>query len=242
MSEIQTSFKRYEKKFLLTPQQYDAIQPEFQQYMAEDAYGLHTICNIYYDTPTYALIRASVEKPAYKEKFRLRSYGIPTDDSTIFAEIKKKCNGIVYKRRVAAPRAPMEAFLAGADLEGENVQIQREIRWMLGLYQPDPKVFLAYDRRAFAGREDPELRVTFDWNIRWRTTDLSLYAGDAGQPVLDRDLIVMEVKLTDAAPLWLARLLSEHQIYPTTFSKYGRCYLQHIAPQEFQKGRLLYAQ
>ena len=40
--------------------------------------------------------------------------------------------------------------------------------------------------------------------------------------------VLMEIKLSDAAPLWLARLLSEERIFPTGFSKYGTCYKEHI--------------
>ena len=47
--------------------------------MSVDSYGKHTIGNVYYDTDTYELITRPVEKPKYKEKFRIRSYGIPRE-------------------------------------------------------------------------------------------------------------------------------------------------------------------
>ena len=68
--------------------------------MKEDAFGSYTICNIYYDTPDWRLIRASLEKPAYKEKLRVRSYGVPTETDRVFVELKKKFDGVVYKRRI----------------------------------------------------------------------------------------------------------------------------------------------
>lgn len=75
MAAIQYSFQRHEKKFLLTPEQYRAILPLLAERMEADRYGEYTICSLYYDTPAFDLIRASVQKPPYKEKFRLRSYG-----------------------------------------------------------------------------------------------------------------------------------------------------------------------
>lgn len=229
MPNIQYSFKRYEKKFILTKKQYEKLIPFLKEWVLEDEYGRHTVCNIYFDTDSYELIRNSIDKPPYKEKFRLRSYGTPGSDEYIFAEIKKKFDGVVYKRRVAATPKEIHDFLNGSQITHEDGQIQREIRWFLGKYKITPKVFIAYERIAFVGKGEKELRITFDQNIRWRTDNLDLRFGNIGQPVLSDDFIVMEVKVPQAFPLWLASLLSEHQIYTTSFSKYGVCYSKHIA-------------
>lgn len=87
--EIQYSFKRYEIKFLLKPEQFQILYGELQKHMQEDVYGVYPICNVYFDTPDYRLIRRSLDKPVYKEKFRLRSYGPISEEDEMFAEIKK---------------------------------------------------------------------------------------------------------------------------------------------------------
>ena len=96
----QTVFNRYEKKYLMPETVYEELRTQLKPYMEEDQYGLHTICNIYYDTPDDLLIRRSIEKPKYKDKLRLRSYGIPGLDSKVFLEIKKKYRKVVNKRRI----------------------------------------------------------------------------------------------------------------------------------------------
>lgn len=239
---VQYSFKRYEKKFLLTPEQYEEILPALSERMKADKYGVHTICNIYYDTENYDLIRNSVERPAYKEKFRLRSYGVPDDRSVIFAEIKKKSDGVVYKRRVDGAPSEILDFVSEGSLLDKDKQIQREIQWFLQVNEPVPKVFIGYDRIAFCGREDKELRVTFDRNIRWRTDRLDLRMGDDGEPVTSDNRIVMEVKTPAAIPLWLVKMLSDNGIYPASFSKYGTCYQKHILPNWYKKGSFSYAE
>jgi len=233
MGEIQHSFQRYEKKFLLTEGQYRRLLPRVEERMRWDDYRDYTICSVYYDTDAFDLIRASLQRPPYKEKFRLRSYGVPGEGDRIFGEIKKKFDRVVYKRRVAAVPGEMERFLAGGELSHESPQIQREIHWFLQTHPIAPKVFLAYDRAALAGREDPGLRVTFDRNLRWRDDDLDLRAGDHGRPVLEEGLIVMEMKFSQAAPLWLVRLLGQEGAYPTSFSKYGTCYQRHLAARVY---------
>lgn len=239
LERIQHTFERIEKKYVLTEAKAAQVIDRLAPWMTQDRYGWHTIRNIYYDTADYALIRRSVDKPVYKEKFRLRGYGGPGDDQVVFAELKKKYRGVVYKRRVAGTGEEMDRLLRGGWLEREDPQTQREIHHFLSVWQLEPRVFIGYERDAFFGWEDPLLRVTFDRHIRWREDCLTLSAGDAGTLILPEDPVIMEVKMAAAAPLWMARLFSELGIRPTGFSKYGACYLRHIAPFFLMKARNL---
>ncbi len=223
----QYSFKRYEKKFVLTKKQFEKLLPVVEEHMKLDQYGLHTICNIYYDTDDYRLIRTSLDKPPYKEKFRLRCYGIAKDDTPIFAEIKKKFDNIVYKRRISARHDDIKLFLAGNNVKNENAQIQKEIHWFLHTNPIAPKVFIGYDRMAYYSEEDDTLRMTFDQNLRFRTDELDLLKGDRGELILEDNDVIMEVKIAKAVPLWLAKAFSELEIYHTSFSKYGTFYRKH---------------
>lgn len=100
---FQTVFKRYELKYMLTLEQKAKVLAAMEPYMELDKYGRTTIRNIYYDTDTYLLIRRSIEKTAYKEKLRIRSYSRADKDSTVFVELKKKYQSVVYKRRISLP-------------------------------------------------------------------------------------------------------------------------------------------
>ena len=225
---VQTSFERVEKKYLLTPAQFRMLFRALTPYMKVDQYGLHTIENVYFDTPDYALIRYSLTGPVYKEKFRVRSYGTPDQTSPVFAEIKKKYKGIVYKRRVAMPCWQLPGFLKGCTLQDADPQIQRELHYMLSQREIAPRCFIGYDRIAMYGIEDPDFRLTFDQRLRWRTDALDLRAGDRGLLVLDDERIVLEIKFQRSAPMWLSRMLSNMGIFPVSFSKYGTCYQKHL--------------
>ena len=228
---IQCCFERYEKKYCLTLSQQRFLLERMAPYMKKDAYGAYTICNIYYDTPDWRLIRTSLEKPVYKEKLRIRSYGVPEDGGKVFVELKKKYDGVVYKRRVTMAPGQAVPFLAGALPEDAFGQIGREIAWFQQFYHARPSVFIAYDRLAFAGVDDSELRITFDTDLRWRDTDLDLRLGDHGTPIGDPGMILMEIKIPGVCPLWLSHLLSQTGVFPISFSKYGSCYQSHILPK-----------
>lgn len=225
MSAVQEIFKRVEKKYLVTDEQQDEIIRIMAGKAAADHYGLTTICNIYYDTPDHLLIRTSMEKPVYKEKLRIRSYGVPDKDGKVFVEHKKKYQGIVYKRRVDMSLIDSYEFVNFGVRPNKNPQIEKEIDYFLHFYKGiAPAMYLSYDRIAFAGIKDPELRITFDGNITYREEELRLEKGVWGEKLLDPHMRIMEIKIPNAMPLWLSMLLDQLKIYPASYSKYGEAY------------------
>lgn len=221
----QTVFKRYETKYFLTKEQEAQFLRRIEGKMAMDKYGEHNICNIYFDTPDFDLARRSIAKPVYKEKLRLRSYGVPEGPrSKVFVEIKKKFEGVVYKRREEMSLAEAEQYLYEGIHPEKDTQILREIDWFLKTNPVLPQVYLAYDRRAFAGIENPDFRLTLDRNIRARRSKLHLAEGSVGEAILPENVTLMEVKIPGVMPLWMAEILSDLKIYPASFSKYGTYY------------------
>lgn len=220
----QTVFNRVEKKYKLSEEKYRQFLERLLYYMEIDQFGKHTINNIYYDTQDDLLIRRSIEKPKYKEKLRLRSYGTPGLLDSVFLEIKKKYNGIVNKRRIELPLQFAYDYLNYGIHPFDATQILNEMDYFLSLYELTPKLCLAYERIALFGKEDPEFRVTFDTNIRSRTEDLHLEHGSHGILLFNNHTYLMEVKITNSTPLWFTKLLSEYEIYNVSFSKYGSVY------------------
>ena len=223
------SFKRFEKKFIITKEQYDELTQILSNYMNLDKYCRegknYNIYNIYYDTLNNDVIRHSISKPYYKEKLRLRSYGTPTsEDSKVFLEIKKKYKGVVGKRRVVITLKELYKYLKRGIYPNCDKQIMREIDYCFKHYKLKPKLFLAYDREAYYFKDDNNFRITFDYNIRSRVDKLKLELGDFGDLLLDEDVYVMEIKTLGALPLWFIKILNDNKIYPTSFSKYGKIY------------------
>lgn len=224
-------FKRLEKKYLITSQQYYALTEALSEHIVPDKFGKSTINNIYFDTPNYRLIRASIEKPTvYKEKLRIRSYGVPTPESYVFIELKKKYKGIVYKRRVDMTYDEAIRYLYMHQAPPSPTQVTAEIDTFMRFYQNlRPAVSLFYDRMAYYSKDDPELRLTFDTNIRFRNRELDLSRGDYGTVILDESQYILEIKCVDSMPLWLTHELDRLKIYPSPYSKYGTAYKHMLA-------------
>lgn len=228
MNNIMT-FKRREIKYLLDDDEYNSLKERLQARLVEDEHGMSTICNIYYDTPDFRIIRKSLEKPVYKEKLRLRSYGTAGAEDKVFVELKKKYNGIVYKRRETLTLAQSDEYLAGHTKAPYDTQIFREIDWFRDYYgNLKPAMYISYEREAYYSLENPDLRITFDRNIMYRSYNLSLAAGVEGESILEPGQHLMELKAGGAIPVWLTKVLDELGIYPASFSKYGRAYLSQV--------------
>ncbi len=220
--------KRYELKYLMSAEQTEYLREKLVGHMQVDKYGLCSIASLYYDTPTFQLIRTSVEKPAFKEKIRLRSYGIATDSSPVYLELKRKAYGIVYKRRVESTIPLVNRFFAGEGDICAGGQINREITTFRDFYRTlVPACLIIYDRTAYF-EPDGDLRLTIDQNPRYRADDLTLTKSMEGISLLKEGWTILEVKVQGAMPLWLSSILSEGRIYKGSFSKYGEAYRQQL--------------
>ena len=229
-------FKRYEIKYKITEFQYEALMNVIKPHMREDEHGRSTIMSLYCDTPDNLLIRRSIEHPEYKEKVRLRSYGTAADDDKVFVELKKKYDGVVYKRRLKihacdAPylfggdSAMAERIMAGDGNKYRKSQIAAEIAYAIERYPGlAPAMMICYEREAWYCNYDSDLRITFDRNVRWRTDDLDLRSGTGGHRILPEGVVLMEIKTSKAMPIWLTDALSAGKIYKASFSKYGKSY------------------
>lgn len=230
------TFERIEQKYMLTENEYKALRKRLEGYAQVDKYGKTTICNIYYDTPEDLLVRRSNEKPFYKEKVRVRSYGTPSENSTVFVELKKKYGGVVYKRRVDMTLAQSERFTKYGEMQGRNLQIEKELAYCFKLYKGlQPALYLCYDRVAMYGTDDSSIRITFDSNVLYRDHTLDLSKGAWGKELLNKGDRIMEIKIAGSMPMWLVRILDDLKIYPTSFSKYGVAYNRELLEKMTKK-------
>ncbi len=229
-------FNRREVKYMLTDDDRDALLETLEIHMEGDPFNKggkpYKICNLYLDTPADELIVKSLEKPVFKEKIRLRSYGTVPLDGKVFLESKKKFNGVVNKRRTNfILQDAYEYFDSGKIPENPrmNAQVMREIDYIMHFYPLKPKVFISYDRWAFFEKGNYDFRLTLDKNIQTRRTDLRLDSPAYGEQLLEEGKWLMEAKAFKAFPLWFVKFLSSRKIFSSSFSKYGSEYRRFLS-------------
>lgn len=221
---MEKSFKRYEIKYLITINQYINLMNYLSDKVEKDVFYKSTIYNVYYDTDNFELIRKSIGKPIYKEKLRIRSYDKPTLHSSVYVELKKKYDYIAYKRR---EKIAYKYILNNSFLECAETQIDKEIKYFNDFYGGlPPKMFLSYEREAYYFKDDKQIRITFDTNIKYRTENVNLLSSISDIKLLPNNLVLMELKVPFSIPYNLAKYLSSEKIFKRPFSKYGTAYKQ----------------
>lgn len=238
------TFKRYEKKYIITKETLDKIMPVLLEYMELDPYctdgGEYRIYSIYYDTANHDIIRHNSSKPIYKEKMRVRSYYDNRDpEDKVFMEIKKKSEGVGNKRRIKLRIKEIEPFVNDGVLPETrdylSSQVARELQYFLKKNKVAPALYVQYDRLAMFGKEDKDFRMTFDRNVRTRRHHFEFGEREDDELLLPEGQYIMEIKILGAMPLWLTKLLSENGLFSRGFSKYGVKY-----KREAQEHRLKY--
>lgn len=227
-------FDRIEKKYLITQDQKKKLLKTIKKHMDKGNYHKSEVYNLYFDTDNYDLIIQSIDQPVFKHKLRARSYG---GYDRVFLEIKTKIRGHDlnpgYKRRVMIThddfddlvdcRKTLVELAQQSQEAASDLQIAREVDYLLQHHHLKPKIMTIYDRESYKGED--KLRITFDENLKYRDTDLRLVKGKRDKMYFkdERDTI-MEIKAHGVLPLWLVEILSANKLYPQQFSKVGKSY------------------
>lgn len=230
-------FNRQEMKYMIDDVQCKALLDVIGGKLQTSKFAESKIMNLYYDSPDSLLVRRSLDKPVFKEKLRLRSYGRPDGGDPVFLEVKRKYNGVVYKRRIKLAYEDCTKFIQSKvkpemnlpeepnKNERQKEQILDEIEYFIKFYDDlEPACMITYDRRSFEAVEDTSLRITFDTGLKYRFYDLDLRKGAYGDSLLEDNKMIMEIKANSAYPLWLCAALEDIDAYKTNFSKYGKAY------------------
>lgn len=234
------TIERVEEKYLISRSEKTALLKKIQLHLEKDEYFKEEVLSLYFDTSHYDLANRSIDRPSFREKIRIRAYNVPTKSSPVFFEVKSKlatCGlKVGNKRRLVLPLKDCYDYLkTGKNLEKitrayshddrQQRQVARELDYLMHYYQLEPKALIITNRTAYVGRDNRSFRLTFDENLRFRTTNLRLEQGTKGEKFFHPPKnIIMEVKILDSMPLWFTRELTRLKIYPTRFSKYGKIY------------------
>ncbi|MBQ7104596.1 MAG: polyphosphate polymerase domain-containing protein [Bacilli bacterium] len=232
---IQKVFKRVEQKYVLSEEQFLKLQDILDKRFTPDKFFFSKIYNLYFDNDNFDNIITSIEKPEYKSKIRLRSYGEASNDDYIYLEMKKKYKGTVYKRRINLTLKDFKNYQENKSFPRQNKQIMQEIDYQIKYQKLKPKIFVAYDRLSYYSKEDDHFRITFDYNLRSRFKNLELKDSKKDELYFDTITYIMEVKCLFSLPIWFVSELNKLKIYPKSFSKVGNIYIKERGKKNVRK-------
>lgn len=225
-------FKRIEEKFALSKSEYEYLKKNFPVYLEKDTNYLYKVSSLYFDTEDFQFTKDNIRKNSYKEKFRIRKYG--DTNTSVFLEIKRKFQGITDKRRIEIKEEEVQDYLSNIQTynrtfnQEEEEYIYNEIQWLFRRLELQPKVYIHYLREAYIDKEN-NVRLTFDKNIKYRTTDLDILECFSNDKLVAPEIdYLMEIKTPSGLPKWLEEILTELNIKKVEFSKYKQVYQRHI--------------
>lgn len=233
---LETRFKRVETKYLVARSDLADLMQDLKPYFIEDDYPTSTISNIYFDTEDFDVIQDALNRQNRREKIRMRTYlAQPQADSQVFLEIKAKDEaGLGHKYRLLSNPLSITRLMTDG-LVDESItdhHLVEEIQMLRDRYdqQLKPRMYIYYDRysmkekKSIQGYPHTKIRLTLDQNLTYRDEDVSFFKGKAGLPLLDEDMVIMEIKAPGDQPQWLQDILDKHGLVEHKFSKYSCAY------------------
>ncbi len=224
----QRTFNRYEYKYIVHHARQKAFIEAIEPYTRPDPNSDHdwgySVFSVYWDSASLALFWEKVEGIKYRRKLRFRAY---EPNGSVYVEIKQRVDRTIQKRRTRLPVGLMqETFGWGCEPGGAAEPadpVAAEALLLQQTYRLRPRAGIRYRRKAFFGRYEPDLRITFDTRVQYSTLGLERYrVFDTGKYLVDPRLSIMEVKFNNRVPEWLTRLIHVYELKLVRLSKYCR--------------------
>ncbi|MCB2205750.1 polyphosphate polymerase domain-containing protein [bacterium] len=233
------AYPKFEYKYLFPLDLYETLRSRIEEmcpldpYAVREADGRYTIRSVYFDSIRYRAYDQKVEGVRKRQKFRIRVYGNETPSSVAFLEIKQKDGALLTKYRAPVLYRNLPALFTensymhyirsgtGAGVDRSNAR-----RWMYYCVRKQlrPVVLINYERSAFAGVENFDLRITLDTSIRGEMYPglTRMFDDSKARPAMKTHGI-LEVKFTIGVPMWMRNIIREYNLQRLALSKYTIC-------------------
>ncbi len=225
---------RYEMKYVISKSKAAAIEKFIRPYLEQDYYsklqpdGFYHIVSLYLDSDNMEICRESLRGILKRFKLRIRSY---TDDPEYprFFEIKRRANRVIIKSRARIKRKDVAALISGQyvpplDNDKDSVDTIRQFQLYTKSINAGPNVLVRYRRRAYEGKMNNRLRITFDHNLCYRpSTDAEVLFNEGSwqpNPATIRN-VILEIKFTGRYPAWLGKMAMHFNLRQRSMSKYA---------------------
>lgn len=264
-------FRRIELKYVvperLVEQFTDRISPftEFDPFLKQQGRSSYPVTSLYFDSFDLTCLFQKEAGWLARRKIRLRTYdGDFSSEGTAFLEIKRRHDFLVSKDRLplsigvedpeGTSRGTLRQLLKRVSDAGQHVV--DEAKTLDAWYNLRSTALVAYDRIAFVGKEDPELRLTIDRDLKgvWRPPALRgpmPYRRCGIHPVIPRLVAygthsapgpnpleataynIIEFKFSHSIPGWLHNIVIDMQLARSAYSKYGFV-VRNLRPNLFE--------
>ncbi len=228
--------KRFERKYIIDFNTYKKLKEELKPYFNLDKHGdengEYVVSSLYYDSSDFRAYREKVDGEKQRSKVRLRTYKdffgrrlMPKDK--LLLEIKKRDNLNVSKKKAVMFTDEAISFIKNPILNKnllnkykKGMYALTEAAQLKTLHDIKPAVIVTYIRQAFVNKFGPQVRITFDKNVKYRGFDFDVHNINCREYVLDPRLIILEIKYNEILPIWISNIIGKYSLKLNTFGKY----------------------
>lgn len=220
---------RCEKKFMLNTAEFMEKSHELQKLLHEDPHnGVegYIIRSLYFDTEYDRDFFDKEHGMEVRKKLRLRIY--EPNSGTASLEMKQKQGERQKKRSLRMHREDAQRLIACdyTPLLNYTEPFAAECYVLMNTRCYRPRTVIQYRRKAFIAREN-SIRITFDHQIDATASSFDLFSPNLlMEPVMDRSLVVLEVKYNGFLLSYIKELLASLEKSELSVSKY--CMARHI--------------
>lgn len=224
---------RYECKYLIDEDLAQEIRHFTSPWMEPDYFTAqqpdrrYAVHSLYLDGPVHELYETTVRGQKNRFKLRIRGYD-SRPDSPLFAEVKRRTDRVIQKRRVLVSRAAALAVLRGEAVPDPALAANfdfAEFRSLAARLAARPAVYVSYLREAYEATGPEPARLTFDRALHNAPARLG---GEFDFDAFDWRptpcaKTILELKFTDACPRWIESLVEAFQLDRCSVAKYVLC-------------------
>ena len=232
--KVKLDIERRELKYFIPYKLIAPIRDFISPYMELDPYSAerenhdYTIRSIYFDSDQFDFYYEKMDGIKIRKKLRVRTYNEVNSDGYLFFEIKRRYNSRILKERIKGSINFLETICVKQqipdDFNCEAKHSQQSLqRFIYNLRQQSlrPVLLVTYEREAFIGSVDSDIRLTFDKNVRSSIfPELNENFEENGSQFVTNGRCVLELKFNSFMPKWMRTLVAKFNLHEQSISKY----------------------
>lgn len=225
--------KRYELKFYIPEDLIPHVLEFSKNHTQLDPYTdkkkkEYCVRSLYLDTDDFNFYYEKLDGLKVRKKLRVRVYNEHQENVKGFLEIKRRFENCIFKERMSLPYSEIKKLIKNPEIQDITFEESRNGKLVLGRFiynvvkfNLKPTIAVVYERKAYVGKVDPEVRLTLDMNVRIKPVDEigEIYTESNLKHILGRN-VILELKFNDFMPRWMSNLVKHLSIKPESISKY----------------------
>ncbi|MCO4781892.1 MAG: polyphosphate polymerase domain-containing protein [Candidatus Cloacimonetes bacterium] len=219
---------RFEYKYILNEQKYNALLLQLSRYCKRDKYTKKSnnnkgyfVRSLYFDTYDYLAYQEKMQGEFGRNKLRIRTYSEEEESCKFYSlEIKSRFGNQIHKNSIHLPYSDLNLQQKCLGLDCKKSPVVDEFLRLLLLKNQCPKVLVDYYREAWVPIDATDFRITIDHNLTFEKSDVMYPQNSFKRKHLKHKVLEIKTQMAEL-PTWLIYLIRTLSLQSVPHSKYA---------------------